>query len=118
MRTCVTISLILISMGFHVPTVGIAQDKPPAAKWEYANLRAPSNPKDPQHFTWVTEKEDVIGDGWKEFAERMKFEIKEPSTDFTKARIQLLNQFGAKGWELVSSTEPGQTRYLFKRRIP
>ncbi|HYH65291.1 MAG TPA: hypothetical protein VD866_11405, partial [Urbifossiella sp.] len=116
------------------------QPNPPEkARWEYAELYyrstlppAKDNEERPQPsvtIRWTTDKDEVTFNGWAEFSEKAKANLKKDASA-THLRVQLLNHFGNEGWELVESTSStaafnprgtsatsGTRTMLFKRRV-
>lgn len=69
-------------------------------------------------YAWMTGSEDVIGDDWKDLAEKLKVELKDKDVRSAKIRVLVLNHLGAQGWELVSQSETTVQVSTFKRRLP
>ena len=91
-------------------------------KWEHGTLTLPVAFKTPPalaRFTWTTAREDVAGDGWKDFAEKMKLDLKSVEIPILKLRVLFLDHLGGQGWELAAQQSDGPVQtYTFKRRVP
>lgn len=101
-------------------TTSLADDKP--VKWEHGVLTLPVGLKSPPalvRYTWMTAREDVVGDGWKDLAQKMKLDLKDTDVPIVKLRLLFLDHLGGQGWELVTQQGEGATlSYTFKRRVP
>jgi hypothetical protein len=119
----------LVLAGFAAGAVGVwfggrvapaaADDTPkPAARWEYVMLG-----EDHKKVSYLGPADSVEAKSWAELAKALKVEVRGAKPDPATVRGQVLNHFGARGWELAGqSAMANDTSYAlhftFRRRLP
>ncbi|WP_020468467.1 hypothetical protein [Zavarzinella formosa] len=152
MRILSLSALILLSVSVQAaPTLA---DKP--AKWEYAevtyrnvpsrpaiaNADGSETPATPASVTirWITVTGEAELKGWGEMADKLKMTAFKKDGSVAFQKLQILNQLGSEGWELIDQQvgQPTSTArgpgdggfgvrttgvsssgtWMFKRRVP
>jgi hypothetical protein len=105
-------------LGDRVEPAAADEAAKPAARWEYVMLG-----EDHKKASYLAAAGSVEAKSWAELARALKVEVKGATPDPATVRAQVLNHFGARGWELAGQSAMANDssyaiHFTLRRRLP